>query len=70
LLFRQDFPGRSLAPVAETEWKLAYQLTSSKLCEHMRCFHTKKTFLEDVLGLGVDFTVNPMKKVIDYIAVL
>jgi stress response protein SCP2 len=71
-LFQQNFARRkqssSTHPVSRTEWQLAYQVASFNLDESMRCFHTKKTFLQDVLGLLVDFTVNPKTKVIDYIA--
>lgn len=69
-LFQQSFTKKkeSTHPVSMTEWKLAYQVASFNLDESIRCFHTKKTFLQDVLGMGVDFTVNPMTKVVDYIA--
>ncbi|KAL3944056.1 MAG: hypothetical protein SGBAC_001884 [Bacillariaceae sp.] len=33
----------------------------------MRCFHNRNTCVEDVVGVGLDFTVNPKKKTVDYI---
>mmetsp|Transcript_95215 Transcript_95215/g.142670 ORF Transcript_95215/g.142670 Transcript_95215/m.142670 type:complete len:872 (-) Transcript_95215:144-2759(-) len=64
-----DFPKSKLIPASDSEWKMAYRLESCNLAGRMRCFHTKKTFIEDVLGLGVDFTVNPKTRRVDYIAV-
>jgi stress response protein SCP2 len=54
--------------VAQTEWKLAYRLSLTKSVDRLRCFVTKRTFFEDVLGVGVNFTVNPKTKEVDYIA--
>jgi stress response protein SCP2 len=68
-LFRERFPESKLTPRAMQEWKLAYKLTLSKLVNRMRCFFTKQTFFEDVLGVGLDFTVNPKTKLVDYISV-
>jgi stress response protein SCP2 len=65
----KDFPECKITPVSNTEWKLAYQVVSSKLDIRMRCSHTKQTFLEDVIGLGLDYTVNPRTGLVDYIAV-
>ena len=68
-LFKQKFPANELTPMAMKEWKLAYQLTLSKIVDRLRCSATQKTFFEDVLGVGVTFTVNPKTKMIDYIDV-
>ncbi len=35
--------------------------------QRLRCSYTKQTFFEDVLGCGVDFTVNPKTQRVDYI---
>ena len=68
-MFREKFPNSKLTPQAMKEWKLAYKLTLSKLVDRLRCFHTKQTFFEDILGVGIDYTINPKTKVVDYINV-
>ena len=65
----RDFPNSGILPVCDREWQMVYRLVSTNLVERMRCFHTKKTFLEDIIGVGVDFTMNPKTKRVDYIAV-
>lgn len=67
-LFQKRFPHSDLSPVARTEWKLAYRLSLTKSVDPLRCFVSKRTFFEDVLGVGVSFTVNPKTKEVDYIA--
>lgn len=66
--FRSRFPSSGLTPISSQEWKLAYKLSTTKVLERLRCSHTKKTFFEDVIGVGIDFTVNPMTKKVDYIS--
>mmetsp|Transcript_6714 Transcript_6714/g.17280 ORF Transcript_6714/g.17280 Transcript_6714/m.17280 type:complete len:853 (-) Transcript_6714:134-2692(-) len=68
-IFRERFPDSQLNPKAMKEWKLAYQLSLSRVVNRLRCFATKQTFFEDVIGVGVDFTINPKTKCIDYISV-
>lgn len=66
--FCSRFPSSNLTPISSQEWKLAYKLSTTKVLERLRCSHTKKTFFEDVIGVGIDFTVNPMTKKVDYIS--
>ena len=68
-LFKQKFPTSELTPMAMKEWRLAYQLTLTKIVDRLRCYVTQNTFFEDVLGVGVAFTVNPKTKMVDYIDV-
>mmetsp|Transcript_11227 Transcript_11227/g.16482 ORF Transcript_11227/g.16482 Transcript_11227/m.16482 type:complete len:863 (+) Transcript_11227:218-2806(+) len=49
------------------EWKLAYQLTNTNMLDLLRCSHSQQSFFETILGVGVNFTVNPKKKEVDYI---
>lgn len=65
--FKSDFESSAIKPVSDTQWKLAYKLSSSQVLNRLRCFHSKKTFLEDVLGVGLGFTVNPKTKCVDYV---
>lgn len=66
--YLMKFPSSGLSPVSQDEWKLAYKLSTNKALHKLRCFHTKKTFLEDVVGVGVDFTINPKTEKVDYIS--
>lgn len=66
-LHQKNFPKSQLIPKAPSEWKRAYELSETKLSDRLRCFSTRKTFLEDVLGVGVNFTVNPKTKNVDYV---
>jgi len=66
--YRSKFPSLVLDPVSLKEWKLAYKLSTNRVLDRLRCFHTKKTFFEDVVGIGVDFTVNPVTNRVDYIS--
>ena len=50
------------------EWKLAYKLTLTHIVDSLRCSYTHKNFFEDVLGVGLDFTVNPKTRRVDYIS--
>ena len=67
-MFRLRFPQSQLSPKAMKEWKLVYQLSLSKVVDRLRCFITNKTFFEDVLGVGIGFTVNPRTNNVDYIS--
>ncbi|CAJ1955671.1 unnamed protein product [Cylindrotheca closterium] len=66
--FQQDFCWNSRSAVSEEGWKFAYQIFQGGLQNSMRCFHNRSTCVEDVLGVGLDFTVNPKKKTVDYIS--
>lgn len=65
--FNLQFPNHNLSFASDREYKLAYKLHTTGAIHKQRCFHSKKTFFEDILGLGIDFTVNPKTKVVDYI---
>ncbi|KAJ3122482.1 hypothetical protein HK100_011978 [Physocladia obscura] len=49
------------------DWKHVYTLQMNGIIQDLRCFHRKISFEEDVLGIPIEFTVNPIKKTIDYI---
>ncbi|CAB9519891.1 ubiquitin-conjugating enzyme [Seminavis robusta] len=66
-LFRQRFPASSLSPQNMKEWKTAYQLSLTNIVDRLRCFSTQKTFMEDVLGVLVDYTVNPKRQTVDHV---
>jgi hypothetical protein len=43
-MYQERFPQSRLVPLANSEWKRAYQLSETKLVDRLRCFSTKKTF--------------------------
>mmetsp|Transcript_31352 Transcript_31352/g.47617 ORF Transcript_31352/g.47617 Transcript_31352/m.47617 type:complete len:794 (-) Transcript_31352:112-2493(-) len=67
-VFQTRFPLSQLSPNSMKEWKLAYKLMRANIVERLRCIHTKKNFFEDVLGSGIDFTINPKTNRVDYIS--
>ncbi|KAJ3403991.1 hypothetical protein CcCBS67573_g01316 [Chytriomyces confervae] len=48
------------------DWKHVYRMQMMGVVEDLRCFHRKVSFKEDILGIPIEFTVNPVKKTIDY----
>ncbi|KAI9331866.1 hypothetical protein BDR26DRAFT_921946 [Obelidium mucronatum] len=48
------------------DWKHVYRVQMMGVVEDLRCFHRKTSFKEDILGVPIEFTVNPVKKTIDY----
>mmetsp|Transcript_30775 Transcript_30775/g.73856 ORF Transcript_30775/g.73856 Transcript_30775/m.73856 type:complete len:755 (+) Transcript_30775:2481-4745(+) len=66
--FQKDFCWNSRSAVSEEGWKFAYQIFQGGLQNSMRCFHNRNSCVEDVVGVGLDFTVNPKKRTVDYIS--
>lgn len=69
-LSQRHFAASHLNPVSPLEWKLAFKVSKIKVVETLRCCQTKKSFLEEVIGVGVDFSINPKTKNIDYISMV
>lgn len=69
--------GRRSSTTSQASSSSSSSSSSSKVCtrneradgDELRCFRTNWTSKEHVLGLGVDFTVNPVKGRTDYISV-
>lgn len=68
ILMKREFPYSNLTPSCPREYKLAFKLTKLNLLQNFRCFHTRKTFFEGIIGVGVDYTINPKTKKVDYIS--
>ncbi|KAL3689276.1 hypothetical protein R1sor_015585 [Riccia sorocarpa] len=68
-LMHRNFPATSIGAATIDDWKHAYMLEQSNILGSLRCFHTKCTHEEDVLGFPLSFTVNPRTKDVEYIAV-
>ncbi|RUS23391.1 TerD domain-containing protein [Endogone sp. FLAS-F59071] len=67
-VFKRLYPTSRLTAANFSDWKHVYQLEVNQLGYDMICFHTKASFEEDVLGIPIEFTMNPRTKKVDYIA--
>ncbi|KAJ6260262.1 Ubiquitin-conjugating enzyme [Drechslerella dactyloides] len=65
--FQRCYPNSTLVASTLDDWLAAFAQESNFAGSEMRCFASKVTMDEDVLGLPVDFTVNPKTKQVDYI---
>jgi hypothetical protein len=67
-LFEQRFPYSQLTASTMSEWRRCFDVEVNQMSEAgLRCFHTKAGFESDLLGLPIDFTVNPRTRCVDYI---
>ena len=67
-LFSRRYPSSELTAANMTEWKHCFLLEVNGIEADLTCFHTKASFRETVLGVPVDFSVNPRTNCIDYIS--
>ena len=65
--FKIDFPSHGIEFRSDQDYKLAYKLHENDAMENNRCSQSKKTFFEDTVGIGLNYTVNPKTKKVDYI---
>jgi ubiquitin-protein ligase/stress response protein SCP2 len=67
-LFERRFPYSQLTASTMDEWRRCFDCEVNQMSETgLRCFHTKAGFDTDLLGLPIDFTVNPRTRRVDYI---
>ncbi len=67
--FKSSFPSHSLEFQSDYDYKLAFKLhTSNGTLDKNRCSLSKKTFFEDIVGIGLNYTINPKTKNVDYIS--
>ncbi|KAK3243807.1 hypothetical protein CYMTET_46556 [Cymbomonas tetramitiformis] len=66
-LLERMYPCSFVGGASLKHWKHAFLLEHNNIVDELRCFHTKNTHEEDVLGFPVRYTVNPVKKTADYI---
>lgn len=67
-LFSQWYPSSELTAESMADWKHCFLLEVNHIEADLICFHTKVSFREAVLGVPVDFSVNPRTNRIDYIS--
>ncbi|KAI8819146.1 uncharacterized protein EV422DRAFT_535255 [Fimicolochytrium jonesii] len=58
----------SVTAATMADWKSAFAMEVNCVADGMRCFASKLTWEEDILGLPITYTVNPKTKCVDYIA--
>eukprot|EP00798_Chlamydomonas_sp_ICE-L_P013697 gene13697-19589_t len=78
VFLKRDFPSSQLQPTPGglPSWHAAYMLEAASCVDEFRCYYTREPACglpaqlgegEAVLGLPLRFTVNPKKRVVDYI---
>jgi len=67
-MFCQRYPCSELNAQSIAGWKHCFLLEVNHVEADLICFHTKASFKEAVLGIPVDFSVNPRTQRIDYIS--
>ena len=66
-LFARMYPQGAVTAENLKCWKSAFVMERNNVAEGYTCWHTKKTFKDDVLGIPIVFTVNPRTGEKDYI---
>jgi hypothetical protein len=61
-LFSRQYPRSELTASTLADWKRCFELEVQHLASDLRCFFTRRDHTEDVLGMPLDYTVNPIKK--------
>ncbi|KAK6504829.1 hypothetical protein TWF481_006766 [Arthrobotrys musiformis] len=69
-LFRRVYPHSDLVASNLDDWLLAFAQESNFAGSEMKCFASKVGMEEDILGVPVDWTVNPKTKCVDYIYIV
>ena len=66
-LFSRNNPNSKLTSHNLSDWKHVYLLEVNNILDELHCYYTKSTFEEDVLGIPIEYTVNPVTGCTDYI---
>ena len=66
-LFHKHCPDSELTAAGLDDWKHAYCCQVTSVMNDLRCFHSKASFDEAILGFGVTSTTNPRTGRTDYI---
>mmetsp|Transcript_64770 Transcript_64770/g.163045 ORF Transcript_64770/g.163045 Transcript_64770/m.163045 type:complete len:928 (+) Transcript_64770:100-2883(+) len=67
-LFSMRYPSSALTAKSIYDWKHCFLLEVNHIEADLVCFHTKVSFHSDVLGIPLDFSVNPRTQRVDYIS--
>ncbi|KAF3911424.1 hypothetical protein ABW20_dc0103970 [Dactylellina cionopaga] len=68
--FQRCYPNSDLVASNLDDWLLAFAQESNFAGSEMKCFASKVTMDEDVLGIPIDWTMNPRTKQVDYIYIV
>ncbi|KAJ3313223.1 hypothetical protein HDU76_002698 [Blyttiomyces sp. JEL0837] len=66
MVFSSLYPTSALKGKTTGDWKHVFQVETSGIVQDLRCFHNKTTYKDDIIGIPLEFTINPVKEVIDY----
>lgn len=66
--FSQCYPSSELTADCMADWKHCFLLEVNHMEADLICYHTKASFQEVVLGIPIDFSVNPRTQRVDYIS--
>jgi len=67
-LFERFCPASQLTASTVADWKHCYLLEVTSIVGDLRCFHSKVDHTEAVLGMPLQYTVNPKTRRVDYIS--
>ncbi|KAF3905855.1 hypothetical protein AA313_de0207750 [Arthrobotrys entomopaga] len=65
--FQRCYPNSDLVASNLDDWLVAFAQESNFAGSEMKCFASKVSMDEDILGVPVDWTMNPKTKQVDYI---
>eukprot|EP00930_Biecheleria_cincta_P025422 TRINITY_DN18106_c0_g2_i1.p1 TRINITY_DN18106_c0_g2~~TRINITY_DN18106_c0_g2_i1.p1 ORF type:complete len:885 (-),score=179.75 TRINITY_DN18106_c0_g2_i1:871-3447(-) len=66
--FTTKYPSSELTAQSLADWKHCFLLEAHHVEADLVCFHTKVSFHETLLGVPIDFSVNPRTAQVDYIS--
>ena len=67
-LFSKHYPKSKLTAGNIADWKYVFMREVDHIVDELVCYHTKHTFEEDVLGIPINFSVNPKTEKVDYVS--
>jgi ubiquitin-protein ligase/stress response protein SCP2 len=67
-LFSRFYPRSILSAASLGDWKYVFLREVNHIVDELVCFHTRTSFEEDILGVPISFTVNPVTRQVDYIS--
>jgi len=67
-IFSKRYPNSKLVAENISDWKYAFLMEVNHIQRDICCWYSKSSFQEDVLGIPLDYTVNPKTEKVDYIS--
>eukprot|EP01127_Copromyxa_protea_P009055 TRINITY_DN2105_c0_g1_i3.p1 TRINITY_DN2105_c0_g1~~TRINITY_DN2105_c0_g1_i3.p1 ORF type:complete len:1094 (+),score=237.25 TRINITY_DN2105_c0_g1_i3:915-4196(+) len=66
-LFSKHHPISHFTAKNMSDWKYLFQMEIGRIFDSLKCYHSKVTYKEDVLGIPLEVTINPRLQEIDHI---